>query len=606
MSNSSSKAALLPEVETFSPLNKASAPASPQNINVEASVQLKTAPEVPTIVSKPIAEPPIAKPIPVINRGGFILAVPGAENLEAPFIESVVSSHGRVASGPLVQAVGSETRQNEKRFKAPVIGLSIAAGILMLSASVYFIGFYGSDNNQDQIASVAPAPSTSLVDHFQGRVPVEPVEGLKPRRVKIETFRISQTQTGSVKVASTGSVRNDNVTPFIAMPRPKPEVPLRLKSSSLSDGSIVKQLQALRDGSRTTPVTIVHIGDSHISSDAFSQGIRDGLQATYGDAGRGAVIPANAYKYARADGVRMTTVGNWSSANSLKVQTGPYGLSGVRVASSSKSAKMTLSTTGTAFDWAEVTVLTGPEQGSVMLSAGGKSKIFNANASLAGSEVVRLDARGNDINVSPAGGGTTTVLNWATGRETAGVRYVNFGISSATAYLQKRWDPKLVANDMRHLNPDLVVWGYGTNEGFNGNLNLASYRNQVQNIYTTLSAAAPQADWLFIGPASGLARQGKAAGYCNGYRIPAKLGAVRTTLKDFAEANGRHFWDWSEAMGGPCAVDQWAKASPKLAAGDRVHLTAKGYRKSADALVAYINGLVEKPQLVAEANQIGL
>lgn len=682
MSSTSSQVAVLPGVKTFNPLNEAPSPSSPQDNHVIPQAGLKTAPEVQTLMAQPNTEP-----MPVINRGGYVLAVPGADGLEAPFIESVVSTRGRIATGPLVEVVSDKPSQKTKAVAEKIIvekvvaqkvvsgkgmGPFAAAGALMLAAGVYFIGFHGDDQKNQQVASTdraverkvatQRAPSTSLVDHYQGRAPLGQSEGFKPTPVKVETFRISTAPTGPVDVVSTGSIRRVSITPsdkqtesgaqtvkptllripgetnssnassndaavsLIAVPRSKPNVSVDLQSSDLTTGSIGtgalasstvgsgiigsgtigKELQALRDGSRKTPLTIVHIGDSHISSDSFTRGIRDGLQAAYGNAGRGAIIPANAYKYAHADGVRMKRTGTWSSASSLNVKSGPYGLSGVRVASSSPSATMTLSTTDVAFDWAEVTVLTGPKQGSVELLVGGQSKVFNAKAAATGSKVVRLAKSGRSFQVSPNGGGKTTILNWATGRETAGVRYVNFGINSATAYLPNRWNPELVANDMRHLNPDLIVWGYGTNEGFNANLNMASYRQQVQKIYTTLSTAAPKADWLFVGPPSGLTRQGKAAGYCNGYRIPANLGAVSGALKDFAAQNDRHFWDWSEAMGGPCAVNKWAKASPRLAAGDRVHLTSKGYRKSADALVAHIHTLLEKPQFVADAGSPSL
>ena len=615
MSNTSPKSVALPEVKAFNPISEAPNLSSPQIVEVQPPVNLAPAAEVQSILT-----PSSVEPLPVIKRGGYTLTVPGAEDMQAPYVESVVSSQGRVASGPLVDHVDGGSHSEANNFKKSAVGLSLVAGVLMLSASVYMVGFGGQSAKQNQVAASDSAaervesPQTvagnSLVDHFQGRAPVEAIEGLKPRRVQIETFRLSKPLADKVDVATTGSIRkiplgsttrgvgNSDPLSSIVTPRARPETSASLKTSHLSGGSIGKKLQALRDGSRTNPLTIVHIGDSHVSSDSLSRGIRDGLQSTYGDAGRGAVIPANAYRYAHADGVRMVTSGSWSSANSLKVKSGPYGLSGVRVASSSPTATMTLSTKGNAFDWAEVTVLTGPSQGSVKLFAGGQTKTFNAKAANVSSKVVRIEAKGKEVVVSPAGG-KTTVLNWATGRESVGVRYVNFGITSATAYLQNRWDPKLVANDMRHLKPDLIVWGYGTNEGFNGNLNMNSYRNQVQKIYTNLSAAAPQADWLFIGPASGLARTGKATGYCGGYRIPAKLGAVRTALKDFANANGRHFWDWSEAMGGACGIDQWAKVSPRLAAGDRIHLTPKGYRKSAESFVNYINRLVEQPQVVA-------
>ena len=584
-----------------------------------AAVQPSIEPRVEPRVQ---AEPQIVPPsLPVaIGRGGYTLAVPGAENMVAPFEPSAVSMNNRTHTGPVVTAIGDEEPKGSwKRTLASGVGLSALATVAALAAWAYQ-GNTSNGNGANKLVAVEQ-PTASVVTRST-KADENEKNTLVPRRVKVEHFKVSNGQktasapttvidltkksdnASDVPADQQAGLSDDTVRELnslgIAVPRVKPSVPpKRFSAHHNSSGSIFKELASLRDGTRLKPVTIVHMGDSHIASDAFTRGIRNGLQAEYGNAGRGAILPAKAFKWTRADGVKMSTSGTWSSANSLTTKTGPYGLSGVRVWSSSTNAKMNLAATGQGFDWAEVTVLTGPQQGKVKISAGGQSKTVNAAAPARGSKVVRVKAYSKTASVSPAGGGRTTVLNWATGREEAGVRYVNFGIVSATAHLQKRWDKKLIANDIKHLNPDLVVWGYGTNEGFNSNLDMAAYGNQVSSIYNTVSAAAPKADWLFLGPASGLSRRGKAAGHCNGYRIPLKLGAVRSTLQDFAAENGRHFWDWSAAMGGDCAIDQWARSSPRLALTDRVHLNRAGYQKSADALVEHIKKLVDKPQVVA-------
>ena len=623
---------LLPEVETFSPIGAEVAPRpslppvlSPLQVAPQMQSPSMGAPVQPRIEPRVQAEPQIVPPsLPaVIGKGGYTLAVPGAENMVAPFEPSAVSMDKRTHTGPVVTAIGNEEpKRSWKKTLASGVGLSALATVAVFTAWAYQ-GNTSSGNGADKLA-VIEQPAASVVAR-SAKTEENEQNALVPRRVKVEHFKISNAQNTAsapttvidlTKKADNASNEQVGLSDAkveelaslgIAVPRVKPTVPpKRFSAHHNSTGSIFKELASLRDGTRLKPITIVHMGDSHIASDAFSRGIRNGLQAEYGNAGRGAILPAKAFKWTRADGVKMSTSGTWSSANSLTTKTGPYGLSGVRVWSSSSNAKMNLAATGQGFDWAEVTVLTGPQQGKVTISAGGQSKTVNAAAPTRGSKVIRVKAYSKTASVSPAGGGRTTVLNWATGREEAGVRYVNFGIVSATAHLQKRWDKKLIANDIKHLNPDLVVWGYGTNEGFNSNLDMNAYRNQVSSIYNTVSAAAPKADWLFLGPASGLSRRGKAAGHCNGYRIPLKLGAVRSTLQDFAAENGRHFWDWNAAMGGDCAIDQWARFNPKLALSDRVHLNRAGYQKSADALVAHIKKLVDKPQVVAAVSSEGI
>ena len=230
-------------------------------------------------------------------------------------------------------------------------------------------------------------------------------------------------------------------------------------------------------------------------------------------------------------------------------------------------------------------MLTGPKRGGVTIQVGSTKKTFSARGP-EGSKFVRLDARGTTATVRPAGRGTTTILHWATGRDRPGVRYVNFGLVGATVDVTRRWDPKLVANDIRALQPDLIVYGYGTNEGFNAGVDLDRYRSYARKFVRSLQRAAPDADVAFIGAADGASRRHSGSRCSGGYRTPVKLGGVRRTVKSMAKEMGAGYWDWAGAMGGRCSVDKWARQG--LAAKDRVHLTGKGYDRSASMFVSQL------------------
>ncbi len=358
-------------------------------------------------------------------------------------------------------------------------------------------------------------------------------------------------------------------------------------TAAVDDGPLARfhgKLRALKNGSRSEPVTVLHIGDSHVAADSFTRGIRSRLQDAYGDAGRGAVIPPKVFPYAMAAQVSMDRSGPWEAASSLKVKSGPYGVSGVRLSSSSKGARLTLKSDTGSFDWTEVTIVTGPKAGGVTISAGGKSETFSARAEKPGSTTVRLAAKADSVTVNPAGDGRTTILNWGTGRDRPGVRYVNFGIVGATVDVTKRWDDQLVMNDVKAFKPDLIVYGYGTNEGFDDNVDLGTYRRTAEHFVELLKAAAPQADFAFAGAADGLTRRSRRGPACSGgWYSPVKLAGIRDTIEALAKDEKAGFWNWSEAMGGRCRIDAWAQRG--FAAKDRVHLTAKGYDRSAESFV---------------------
>lgn len=378
-------------------------------------------------------------------------------------------------------------------------------------------------------------------------------------------------------------------TDAIAPPRPPkapPETVARQNGKPLA--RFRAKLAGLKSGGRTKPVTVLHIGDSHVASDSFTRGIRRALQNEYGNAGRGAVIPAKAFKYGVADQVRMTSNGSWKARTALRVKERRFGLSGVSVATRSSRAKMTLLSQNGTFDWAQVTVISGPSQGRVVLSAGGVEKTFDARTSSKGSKTFRIDAKGSELIVRGGGGSRIEVLSWATGRNTPGIRYVNFGLIGATVNITRRFDPKLVANDVKAIGPDLIVYGYGTNEGFNDNLDLKRYAKRGSAFMKSLADAAPQADLVYIGAASGLRRKGRGTNCGGGWKEPRRLDPLRDTVQQMAKRQNAAYWDWADAMGGRCAINQWA--SKKLAAKDRVHLTSRGYSRSANAFAAFLMG----------------
>ncbi len=509
-----------------------------------------------------------------------------------------------------VKRPNSRSHQKTARSGSSVSDIYVLAGVqclgFLLGAVVVYV-IYG------QPFETAPeaAPKAAIV---QVERTATPVKVAAPKR---QPWSVSAEKQNRLETSY--QERDDLAGKALAVvfePVPVVERAPAARTSGRPLSKFFSELAALEAGARVTPITIVHLGDSHIASDSLSRGIRRRLQERFGDAGRGMMVPAGAYKYAIADGVSFKRTGNWTASNSLRQKSGPYGISGVRLSSRSKGASLRLTARSGQFDWAEVTVLTGPKQGTVRLKAGDKVVTFNARAKAQNSRVVRLNARGVTVTVTAGEGGATTVLNWAIGRNAPGVRYVNFGIAGATANITDRWSRQLVANDIAHLKPDLIIWGYGTNEGFNDGLDLARYEKTVSRFIGQLRGSAPDAEFMFIGPADSARapRHARGSKVCrhlaagdtrkvSRWHAPPKLGKVRSLLADLSKAQNAAFWDWYSAMGGSCSINRWATASPALAARDRVHLTNRGYDRSAALFIDHLMNRFSQSRLVAATQQ---
>lgn len=61
-----------------------------------------------------------------------------------------------------------------------------------------------------------------------------------------------------------------------------------------------------------------------------------------------------------------------------------------------------------------------------------------------------------------------------------------------------------------------------------------------------------------------------------------------------AQAAGAIFWDWSSVLPTACALEQGHLGDPAIFGPDRVHMTGRGYRDSADAFAQVLIPLVSK------------
>lgn len=374
-----------------------------------------------------------------------------------------------------------------------------------------------------------------------------------------------------------------------------------------------RALEGLEAGTRTRPLNIVHLGDSHIAGDNITGRLRTRFQARFGDAGRGLVAPPGGYRYYKARGLRFEQRGVWRGANVLRSGTSAFGLSGIRSISGERGSVLEVSSPD-AIDAVELLFETGPQRGVARIEMGDVRKLIDCRAEKAGFKRVRVEAPARIIHVFQHDAHPIALYSLAFLKTMPGVRYVNLGIPGATIASTERKDGRIWRDELRHLSPELVILGFGTNEAFNDRLKVERYRRRVEGLIVRIKKAAPKADILIMGPPDvarvpGFMRRssrrsdeiacrplsvsergsyfdllGKKDEALGRWFAPISYKAVQGTLRNVARDFGLYFWDWSKLMGGACGVHVWAHSKPRLAARDHVHLTGRGYRRTADAL----------------------
>jgi lysophospholipase L1-like esterase len=422
-----------------------------------------------------------------------------------------------------------------------------------------------------------------------------------------------------------------------AMVTGSPQRPAReaITIAASAPGALERFFDALADletGRRTRPVTILHLGDGHVSGDRLDVHLRSLFQARFGDAGRGLLLPGNAYKGYRARGLRFSSTGAWSVASADGAARGVFGLTGVQASATSPDASLTVASPDDPFEAAEVAFLAAPDRGAATVAVDGRAYSVVTRAEEPGIQRVRVNLGGSALAVRPAGTGPVTLVAWSLIKNRAGVRYVSVGRPGAMLETLLAADDLVLADEMRALRPDLLVLGYGTSEGLDDSLDVGRFAQAAGRLAERLKSLAPEAALLVIGPpdasripdfASKEARTSPSTA-CRAltpeerqrharmieakderlarWHPPPRLDDVRLALQRVAVSHSAYWWDWSNVMGGACGIHVWARARPELALPDHVHLTDEGYQRSAKALFSeLIQGYSARRQVARQA-----
>lgn len=325
-------------------------------------------------------------------------------------------------------------------------------------------------------------------------------------------------------------------------------------------------------------VSVVHLGDSHLQADDYSDRVRRELQRSYGNAGRGLVFP---YEVARTNGSptyrTARTSGTWRSKRVLAAlpdSTLPVGVSGISLATADSGAAFSLrvpirywpiyqfnSVTvlrqpgPAAFDWQVLTPqrrLLGAVPG-----AGRSVAVMLPLDSLRTSIVLRTTRR------SPAQtSGVLYGLVLENGRP--GVLYHAIGINGAQVHQYNR-TPQFWAQ-LPLLQPDLFIISLGTNDVYYPKYTPERFAAQLDTLVRSLRRRCPAAEILLVAPADSY----RARRYPN-----PEFARVSGILRAYAQAHDLAYWDFAAVQGGYASMAKWRAAG--LTQNDFIHFTRTGY-----------------------------
>ncbi len=396
-------------------------------------------------------------------------------------------------------------------------------------------------------------------------------------------------------------------------------IPGFIKRSSnhiIYNGADWSKLRAAFEGSFQAPVSIVHIGDSHVQADINTGTTRELLQYDFGNAGRGLIAPLRICGTNQPKDYVFQSRNSW---NAVKLMSPSWaqtvGFTGTSIRPSSSSSELTIGTLDTD-DYNPFTSATIFHNGKLTIKdvtdENGNPVHFRAVPSRDYTQII-LASLATKINVSFASAGDLTLYGASLSGDRPGVFYHAIGNNGATYDSYNRIGN--VGVGINPLQPNLVILSLGTNEAFGRRIDTASFTRSIDRLVKNIRTANPDALILLTTPMEchrsvsktqkvrvrKKARKGCKATYRTvtkskrSYAVNANIAPLRQAILDYGKNNGIAVYDWYEVAGGNGASTSWINAS--LFAKDRVHHTHKGYNLQGRLINdALMDALREQPR----------
>jgi lysophospholipase L1-like esterase len=314
---------------------------------------------------------------------------------------------------------------------------------------------------------------------------------------------------------------------------------------------------------------IVHYGDSPTTADLITGDARKLLQVRFGDAGHGFVLLAKPWAWYDHNGVSLQDSG-WTidPATQSKLRDGLYGLGGVSFRGDAGThTNLTLKDSN--HTTLEVSYLRQPGGGVFQVSAEGRMLATvetKARVVEPGYTAIDIPPNSRHFEIRVASG-PVRALGVRFEKPGPGIEYDSLGLNGAfVSVLARMFNAEHWGEVLRHLQPDLVIINYGTNESGYASFVDQSYGKELKEVVRRIRAALPEASILLMSPMDRGTRE--AGGEIGTMPTIPRLVTIQQRV---AMETGCGFFNTFLAMGGPGTMGLWYQAEPRLVGGDFIH-----------------------------------
>ena len=358
------------------------------------------------------------------------------------------------------------------------------------------------------------------------------------------------------------------------------------------DGNSMKALhQALaRAATGEGQARLVFFGASHVASDLFTGYIREELQARYGDAGHGFVVPVHPWRTYRHRDIAIESDGKRWKTHRIRVgdtEVERVGIAGLAMESTRAGSFGAVTTategeTGRNASFFELYYMSQPRGGDIdVLIDGRKARRISTHwpKTSTGYAKFRVPDAPHRFEIRTLSKRPVWLFGLAVERDQPGVIVDTLGINGSRARYQLLWDDGIFREQLRRRKPDLVVLAYGTNESGDDSP-IEDYERDLRAVVQRVRETGPKASCLLIGP-SDRPMQVEERVFEDRARTMQLIAVQHRVALDL----GCGFFDLVAFQGGALSMVQWAANDPAYASQDHIHYSRLGYQRLGEVLL---------------------
>ncbi|MBL0128067.1 MAG: hypothetical protein IPP83_11560 [Flavobacteriales bacterium] len=337
-------------------------------------------------------------------------------------------------------------------------------------------------------------------------------------------------------------------------------------------------------------VNIVHIGGSHVQADMWSMELRHRLQTMVPGvrAGRGFIFPYNMAKTNNPWWYNPEFTGQWTGLrNVVRADTSTLGIAGISATTTDTLTTLKIGFRGDAFPgytFDRVRVLHRMDSSFEVTASDPDSTLkITRRVDIAGgyTEFVfgrQLDTLHLRFQRTDPAQQRFTLNGIILGNSDPGFFLHATGVNGARTESWLRC--QRFSEELRYLDPDLVILSIGINDAHDPDFSAARYEANYRELIRRVRLANPNAAILLTSNTDSFMKR----------RYPnANAEAVRDVMLRLSASEGVAVWDTYGVMGGQGSIRIWENNG--LAKSDRVHMTREGYTILGDLL---FSALMEK------------